>query len=410
MDFKEKLRIYAETTVKVGANVQKGQLVVIRTVTDAKELAYAIAEAAYKAGASDVEVMWMDNEMIRLKHTYASKEVLSDVREWFKEQYKDFVDRNAVFISILGSNPNLLEGIDAEKIKAGVMARSSAMSYLRSSLMSDKNSWTIVGCPNKEWAKLVFPDLDEVEGVKKLWESIFYVTRIEDENSVENWMKHIQNLEDRAKKLNDHNFKYLRYTNEKGTNLEIELPKGHLWKAARALNSKGVEFTANMPTEEVYTLPHKDGINGRVYSTKPLNYNSNIIDEFYLDFKDGKIVNFDAKKGKEILKTLIETDEGSKSLGEVALVPFDSPISNTNLMFYETLYDENVSCHLAIGAAYPTCIKNGVNMNDEELENSGVNRSLTHVDFMIGDSSLNILGIKENGEEVKVFENGNWAD
>jgi hypothetical protein len=410
MDFKEKLRIYAETTVKVGANVQKGQLVVIRTVTDAKELAYAIAEAAYKAGASDVEVMWMDNEMIRLKHTYASKEVLSDVREWFKEQYKDFVDRNAVFISILGSNPNLLEGIDAEKIKAGVMARSSAMSYLRSSLMSDKNSWTIVGCPNKEWAKLVFPDLDEVEGVKKLWESIFYVTRIEDENSVENWMKHIQNLEDRAKKLNDHNFKYLRYTNEKGTNLEIELPKGHLWKAARALNSKGVEFTANMPTEEVYTLPHKDGINGRVYSTKPLNYNSNIIDEFYLDFKDGKIVNFDAKKGKEILKTLIETDEGSKSLGEVALVPFDSPISNTNLMFYETLYDENASCHLAIGAAYPTCIKNGVNMNDEELENSGVNRSLTHVDFMIGDSSLNILGIKENGEEVKVFENGNWAD
>lgn len=410
MDFKEKLRIYAETTVKVGANVQKGQLVVIRTVTDAKELAYTIAEAAYKAGASDVEVMWMDNEMIRLKHTYASKEVLSDVREWFKEQYKDFVDRNAVFISILGSNPNLLEGIDAEKIKAGVMARSSAMSYLRSSLMSDKNSWTIVGCPNKEWAKLVFPDLDEVEGVKKLWESIFYVTRIEDENSVENWMKHIQNLEDRAKKLNDHNFKYLRYTNEKGTNLEIELPKGHLWKAARALNSKGVEFTANMPTEEVYTLPHKDGINGRVYSTKPLNYNSNIIDEFYLDFKDGKIVNFDAKKGKEILKTLIETDEGSKSLGEVALVPFDSPISNTNLMFYETLYDENASCHLAIGAAYPTCIKNGVNMNDEELENSGVNRSLTHVDFMIGDSSLNILGIKENGEEVKVFENGNWAD
>ena len=410
MDFKEKLRIYAETTVTVGANVQKGQLVVIRTVTDAKELAYAIAEAAYKAGASDVEVMWMDNEMIRLKHTYASKEVLSDVREWFKEQYKDFVDRNAVFISILGSNPNLLEGIDAEKIKAGVMARSSAMSYLRSSLMSDKNSWTIVGCPNKEWAKLVFPDLDEVEGVKKLWESIFYVTRIEDENSVENWMKHIQNLEDRAKKLNDHNFKYLRYTNEKGTNLEIELPKGHLWKAARALNSKGVEFTANMPTEEVYTLPHKDGINGRVYSTKPLNYNSNIIDEFYLDFKDGKIVNFDAKKGKEILKTLIETDEGSKSLGEVALVPFDSPISNTNLMFYETLYDENASCHLAIGAAYPTCIKNGVNMNDEELENSGVNRSLTHVDFMIGDSSLNILGIKENGEEVKVFENGNWAD
>ena len=410
MDFKEKLRTYAETTVKVGANVQKGQLVVIRTVTDAKELAYAIAEAAYKAGASDVEVMWMDNEMIRLKHTYASKEVLSDVREWFKEQYKDFVDRNAVFISILGSNPNLLEGIDAEKIKAGVMARSSAMSYLRSSLMSDKNSWTIVGCPNKEWAKLVFPDLDEVEGVKKLWESIFYVTRIEDENSVENWMKHIQNLEDRAKKLNDHNFKYLRYTNEKGTNLEIELPKGHLWKAARALNSKGVEFTANMPTEEVYTLPHKDGINGRVYSTKPLNYNSNIIDEFYLDFKDGKIVNFDAKKGKEILKTLIETDEGSKSLGEVALVPFDSPISNTNLMFYETLYDENASCHLAIGAAYPTCIKNGVNMNDEELENSGVNRSLTHVDFMIGDSSLNILGIKENGEEVKVFENGNWAD
>ena len=164
-----------------------------------------------------------------------------------------------------------------------------------------------------------------------------------------------------------------------------------------------------MPTEEVYTLPHKNGINGRVYSTKPLNYNSNIIDEFYLDFKDGKVIGFDAKKGKEILKTLIDTDQGSKSLGEVALVPHDSPISNTNLMFYETLYDENASCHLAIGAAYPTCIENGVNMSDEELEKSGVNISLTHVDFMIGDATLNILGIKENGEEVQFFKNWNWA-
>lgn len=409
MNFKEKLRIYAETSVKVGANVQKGQLVVIRTVTEARELAYAVAEAAYKAGASNVEVIWMDNEINKLRHIYATKEVLGDVRNFVKEEYKDYVDRNAVFISILSSNPNLLEGIDSDKIKSGVMARGSAMKYLRSSLMSDKNSWTIIGCPNKEWAKLVFPDLDEVEGVKKLWDAIFYVSRIEDENSVENWMKHIQNLENRAKILNNYNFKYLRYTNEKGTNLEIELPKGHLWKAARAINSKGAEFTANMPTEEVYTLPHKNGINGRVYSTKPLNYNSNIIDEFYLDFKDGKIVGFDAKKGKEILKTLIDTDKGSKSLGEVALVPHDSPISNTNLMFYETLYDENASCHLAIGAAYPTCIENGVNMSDEELDKAGVNVSLTHVDFMIGDASLNILGIKENGEEIQVFKNGNWA-
>lgn len=409
MDFNYKLSKYAEAIVNIGANVQKGQLVVIRCVTEAREFAYVLAEEAYKVGASDVQVIWNDDRLSRLRFENSTKETLEDIRPWFIEQYKDAVEKNAVFISVIGSDPNNLEGIDAEKIKAASISRSKSLKFFSQSLMNDRNSWVVVGAPTKKWANIVFPELSDEEAIKKLWETLFYVTRINGEDTIDGWNKHIENLQNRANKLNEYNFKYLRYKTKKGTDLTIELPKGHIWKAAGAINEKGIEFTANMPTEEVYTLPHKNGVNGRVYSTKPLNYNSNVIDEFYIDFKNGVAVNFDAKKGKEILKTLLETDEGSKRLGEVALVPFNSPISNTNIMFYETLYDENASCHIALGEAYPTCLKGGVDMNEEELSNAGSNTSLVHVDFMIGDESLEIIGVKEDGTEIKVFENGNWA-
>ncbi|WP_066894995.1 aminopeptidase [Pseudostreptobacillus hongkongensis] len=409
MDFKYMLSKYAEAIVKIGANVQKGQLVVIRSVTESREFVYELAEQAYKVGASDVQVIWNDDRLTRLRFENVTSETLEDVREWFKDQYKDAVERNAVFISLIGSDPNNLEGIEAEKIKISSIARSKSLKFFSQSLMNDRNSWVVVGAPTKKWANLMFPNLDDEKAVEKLWDTLFYVTRITGEDTIDGWYKHIENLQTRANKLNDYKFKYLKYKTEKGTDLTIELPKGHIWKAAGAKNSKGVEFTANMPTEEVYTLPHKNGVNGRVYSTKPLNYNSNVIDEFYIDFKDGAAVGFDAKKGKEILKTLLETDEGSRRLGEVALVPYDSPISNTNIMFYETLYDENASCHIALGEAYPTCLEGGTSMNEEELSKAGSNTSLVHVDFMIGDETLEIIGVLEDGTEIKVFDKGNWA-
>ena len=277
--------------------------------------------------------------------------------------------------------------------------------------MADKNSWCVVGAPTVAWAKVVFPLLSETEAVNKLWELIFYTSRIGEGDSVKGWEEHINELSCRAKYLNEKQFKYLKYTSDKGTNLRIELPQNHVWNAAGSgFNSKGVSFTANMPTEEVFTLPHKDGINGIVYSTKALNYNGNIIDEFKLEFKNGKVVSYNAEKGYDVLKSLLETDEGALSLGEVALVPFDSPISNTNTMFFETLYDENASCHLALGKAYPTCLKDGEKMTEEELKDKGANDSLVHVDFMVGDETLNIVGITDSGNEIPVFTNGNWSN
>ena len=411
MEFKEKLKKYAETIIKVGANVQKDQLVVIRANIEAKDLVRELSEEAYKVGAGNVNVVWRDDIITRQKFEYASIETLSDVKQWTVDQFTDYIDSNAVFISVVGDDPNNLDGLDINKIKSSSIANSKAMKYFSSSLMADKNSWCVVGAPTVAWAKVVFPLLSETEAVNKLWELIFYTSRIGESDSVKDWEEHINELSSRAKYLNEKQFKFLKYTSDKGTNLTIELPQNHVWNAAGSgFNSKGVSFTANIPTEEVFTLPHKDGINGIVYSTKALNYNGNIIDEFKLEFKNGKVVSYNAEKGYDVLKSLLETDEGALSLGEVALVPFDSPISNTNTMFFETLYDENASCHLALGKAYPTCLKDGEKMTEEELKDKGANDSLVHVDFMVGDETLNIVGITDSGNEIPVFTNGNWSN
>ena len=210
--------------------------------------------------------------------------------------------------------------------------------------------------------------------------------------------------------MNEMNFKYLHYTSSNGTNLHIELPKGHIWAGGGSYSMNGTFFVPNIPTEEVFTLPKRDGVNGKVYSVKPLVYNGRLIDEFSLTFKDGRVIEYDAKEGKDVLKELLEIDEGSSRLGEVALVPHDSPISNSGILFYNTLFDENASCHLALGKAYPTNIKDGVTMNVEELKAHGVNDSMTHNDFMVGAADLHIVGEKQDGTKTDVFVNGNWAE
>ena len=256
--------------------------------------------------------------------------------------------------------------------------------------------------------KKVFSDLSDIEAVEKLWENIFKIVRVDKDNPVEAWNEHLNNLQKKVDFLNIKKFKKLHYLS-KDTDLSIELPEKHIWAGGGELNSKKTYFVANMPTEEVFTLPLKTGVNGKVKSTKPLNYSGNLIDNFILTFKDGKIVDFSAEKGYETLKKLIETDEGSHYLGEVALVPYDSPISNSNIIFYNTLFDENASCHLALGEAYPICIEGGSEMNSEELEKAGANNSLTHVDFMIGSPNLDITGETKDGVIIQIFKNGNWA-
>jgi aminopeptidase len=319
------------------------------------------------------------------------------------------VKQGAAFVNIAASDPELLKDVNPGRLVKVQKASNTALKEYRERLMSNKNSWCVVSIPTKSWAKKVFSDLSEEEAVEKLWEAILKTVRVDTDDPVAAWEEHKQNLKKSADFLNSNQFKYLHYKNAKGTDLKIELPENHIWLGGSEYTPEGLEFIANMPTEEVFTLPKKTGIQGTVVSSKPLNYNGNVIDEFSLTFKDGKIIDFTAKQGYEILKGLIETDEGSYYLGEVALVPYNSPISNSNILYFNTLFDENASCHLAIGKAYPVCIKDGENMDKNQLDALGVNDSLVHVDFMIGTKDLEIIGTTAAGQEIAVFKKGDFA-
>jgi len=275
--------------------------------------------------------------------------------------------------------------------------------------MSNKNTWCVVSIPTAAWSKKVFPHLSVEDSIEKLWNVIFKTVRVDTENPIVSWEEHKANLKRRMDILNSLALKSLHYQNSLGTDLNIELPENHIWLGGSEFTPEGIEFIANMPTEEVFTLPKKTGVNGKVVSSMPLNYNGNLIENFSMTFKAGKIVDFGAEKGYETLKAIIETDEGSHFLGEVALVPYDSPISNSKILFYNTLFDENASCHLALGKAYPVCMKNSEKITHDEFSVLGINESLVHVDFMIGTSDLKILGMTSDGKEIPIFRNGNFA-
>ncbi|NLK42874.1 MAG: aminopeptidase [Tissierellia bacterium] len=407
-NFQAKLNDYAKLCVKVGINIQPGQPLVVNAPIEGVEFVRLIAKNAYEAGASEVYVNWSDEVITRLKYENAPMEVFENFPKWYADGLEDYAKKGAGYISISAQDPELLKGIDPQKIATNNKSSSMALREFRNYTMNDIIPWCVISIPTKSWAKRVFPNLSEDEAVEKLWEAIFRATRIDLDDPVEAWKDHMKNLKEKVDFLNGKELKSLHYTSSNGTDLVVELPEGHIWAGGGAINSKGVEFAPNMPTEEVFTMPLKTGVNGVVYSTKPLNYGGNLIDEFKLSFKDGKVVDFDAKVGRETLADLLNIDEGAKYLGEVALVPFNSPISQSNIVFLNTLFDENASCHFAFGKAYPTNIKGGEKMTDEELEKHGVNNSLTHVDFMIGTEDLSIIGETKTGEKIQIFKDGNW--
>lgn len=408
MELQQKIEKLAELAVKIGVNVLKGDHVQVFAPVDRADLARAIVKKAYEAGANKVIVDWDDDYKTLLDYKYSPTEVLSEVHQFTYDKNETLLKSGIKQIFIKSTDPSLLKDIDPEKIQEVNRAKSKVLNPLMKYRMNDIVSWTIISAPTYGWAKQVFPDSENP--IADLWEAIFETTRVNKEDPIKSWNDNINLLVEKSKWLNEQKFTHLHYTNSKGTDLTIGLPKGHIWRAAFTKNAKGEDFVPNMPTEEVYTLPHKDDVNGKVYSAKPLANAGNIIDEFWIEFKDGKVVDFDAKVGKEALKSLLDRDgDNSKRLGEVALVPNDSPISNSNILFFNTLFDENASCHIALGAAYPTTIEGGQDLSDEELLKRGVNRSTVHADFMIGTKDLNIKGIKEDGSEVDVFINGNWA-
>ena len=407
-DFQRNLEKYAELAVKVGVNVQKGQELYVGASIDAAPFVRLVVKKAYEVGASNVLVDWTDDVVTRTKYELAPDEAFQEYPVYRAKERDELVEKRAAFMAVVSQSPDLLKGINHERISTFQKAAGKALSKYREAAQSDKVSWTVVAAASPDWAAKVFPDEHKENQVNKLWEAIFKATRADLENPVEAWKQHDENLHEKVNYLNEKRYAKLHYT-APGTDLTIELPKNHLWVGAGSVNENGHEFMANMPTEEVFTVPFKEGVNGTVASTKPLSYGGNIIDKFSITFENGRIVGVKAEEGEEILKRLVETDEGSHYLGEVALVPYNSPISQSNVLFFNTLFDENASNHLAIGSAYAFCIEGGKDMSKEELEANGLNQSLTHVDFMIGSADMNIDGITADGKVEPVFRKGNWA-
>ena len=404
------LKKYASLAVNTGVNIQKDNILVISSPIETAEFARLIAEEAYKAGAKDVIVHYGDQKLTKIKLENSSLETIADYPDWMAEGYNYYARQGACFISIAASDPDGLKGIPVEKIGTSQKARTSALKEYYDNSMSNKCRWCVLSVPTLSWAKKVFPNASDDEAMKSLWDVIFKTVRVDTENPVKAWEKHNAYLEEKIKFMNDNNFKSVHLKSVNGTDLNIELPEGHIWAGGSEGDVNGIAFNANMPTEEVFTLPKKTGVNGVVYSSKPLSYGGNLIDNFSITFKDGKVVDFTAETGYDVLKQMLDSDEGAKYLGEVAFVPYDSPISNSKLIFFNTLFDENAACHLAFGRAYESCIKDADKYSEEELEKIGVNNSVIHVDFMIGTKDLEITGVNKNGETIQIFTNGNWVN
>lgn len=406
----EKLAQYAQLVIHTGINLKAGQTLVVNAPIECAPFARLIAQTAYDAGARDVVVSWNDEKLSKIRFLSAPEEIFDTFPAWRQKLYLDYAREGAAFVSIAASDPELLKDADPGRVARAQKASGAALKEYRERLMSNRNPWCVVSVPTEGWARKVFPDKAADAAVAALWQAIFHTMRIESKDAVAAWQAHLAALEKRKDFLNRCRFRYLRYRNAAGTDFTVELPEGHIWLSGAEYAEDGRPFVANMPTEEVFTMPKRTGANGTVVSAKPLNYNGSLIEDFTLTFKEGKVVKYSAKKGEAVLKKLLEADEGAAYLGEVALVPYDSPISNLQFLFYNTLFDENASCHLALGKAYPTCIEGGGAMSKEERDAAGVNESFVHEDFMIGTADLSIIGVTQDGKEVPVFTDGNFAD
>lgn len=405
-----RLEKYAELAVKLGANVQKGQSVVIRTSTDAMPLAREIQKKAYAVGAKRVRLDITDAYAGRIGLDGMDLETLKEVPDWVISKYQMDVDQGACLISITSPIPEINKGADPEKMQQSAMAMMQKLSFFREHTMGNKTQWTIVAAANPAWATKIFPDLDGEEATEKLWDAIFDATRVyDDKDTVALWSAHNETLAAHNQVLNDYQFKHLHFTNSLGTDLIVELVQNHVWAGGQEKTTQGVLFNPNIPTEESFTMPLKGGTRGKVYASKPLDYQGNLIDGFWLEFKEGKVVDFDAQEAKQSLENLLNFDEGARYIGEIALIQHDSPIQNTGILFYNTLFDENASCHMALGRAYPMNLKGGTAMSQEELDKAGANNSMTHVDFMFGTDDLDVTGVTHDGKEVPVMRQGNFV-
>ena len=410
----ELLRKYAEAIVRVGLNLRAGQRLIItnsisRGVPPAgRELVHEVTKAAYAAGARYVEVIWGDEEMMRIRLQNAPADSFDEYPKWQVSGIKDFFKNGDALLSIYANNPDIYSGLDPERL--GALQKSHLHNYQEISIQVSRNAinWCVVASGSPAWAKKVFPDVPEMEAQEKLWQEIFEMTRADRPDPVAAWQEHIRNLRKRADYLQARKYSALHYRSQ-NTDLTLGLPRGHKWISAQSLAENGVVFTANMPTEEVFTLPDRHRAEGTVTATFPLSHGGSLIEDFSVTFENGRIVKVHARKNEAILQKILDTDEGSTRLGEVALVPASSPIARRGHLFYNTLFDENASCHIAIGRAYRFTLTGGEELTDEEFNAAGGNTSLNHVDFMIGSPQMDIDGIAEDGRREPVMRQGEWA-
>ncbi len=409
MENLEKLKdSFAELIIKEGLNIQKGQRLAINCPIECADFARLCAAKAYEAGCREVLTIWYDDTLDRLRFLYADSDIFDSVNPWEKLMRDTISDEGCAWLAIYAEDPENLKAVDTDRIKRYQKARGTAFEKFIKHETRNDFQWCVASVPTVSWAKSVFPELEDAQAVDKLWEAILKACRVDGENTIANWQAHSENLKKHVDALNAFNFRSLRYKNALGTDFTVDLPENHYWAGGVENSSKGVPFSANIPTEEVFTLPVKNSANGKIVASKPLCINGNIVDNFWFAVKDGKIVEVHAGTGEEILKDAVAVDEGASYFGEVALVPFNSPISDSGILFLNTLFDENASCHIAFGDAYP-CIKGSENMSDDELKERGVNSSMTHEDFMVGTADLSIVGITHDGREIPVFIDGNFA-
>lgn len=403
----KKLYDFAELVLGVGVNLQKGQGLELVCPVEKSEVAVAFSEKAYEMGARIVNVRWSCEKTDRVNYLYAEEEALTDIPKWFVDSKNYLVKKGFCYVAIDAEDPSAFKDVPSEKLAAVSKKKSKLLKAFSDEVMSNGIRWCVVSVPTESWAKKIFPAA--ADPVEELSFAIEKTMRLDEKNPLEAWQKHIVTLNRRAEFMNAKNFEYLHYTSANGTDLMLGLAENHVWVSAQEKAKDGVPFVANMPTEEIFTAPHKDKINGVVKSALPLSYNGQIIENFSFTFKKGKVVDFSAEKGYDVLKKLLETDAGTLSLGEAALIGKNSPIAKSGILFLNTLFDENASCHLALGKGYPTTVKGGAEMTVKELKKLGVNDSVEHVDFMIGSPDLSVTGIGYDKSETPLFVDGEWV-
>ena len=415
MDLDRQLHIYAELAVRVALNIQPGQrLLIIGPLAnggaslESAPLARQIAAAAYRAGAPLVETMYGDEAQQSVRFKHAPRESFTSFSSWLPKALSEHVAAGHAVLSISANDPDLLEGEPADLVSAVLQATAREMRPFRELIARNATNWAVVAAASAGWAEKIFPGVPTDDAVARLWQAIARMCRLDTPDPLAAWETHLGNLAARSEYLNSKQYSALKYTGP-GTDLTLGLPEGHIWVSGRSASRNGIPFTANLPTEEVFTIAHKDRVDGTVRASKPLSYGSTLIDGFTMTFEGGRIVQMTAEKNADTLQRLLDTDEGARRLGEVALVPHSSPISQSGLLYYNTLFDENAASHVALGNAYKFTLKGGNEMSDTEFEQAGGNRSGVHVDFMIGSGELDVDGVLANGTREPLMRKGEWA-